>query len=129
MSPRLRAAALLLSLAAVAVSSCSKQTSSPTQPPAAVTGPTFEFRFPAQGVSHEFVFTEAGDWGYDCRPHENSGMLGLIRVRETSTRDSALVAVGSGGLRFSPDSVTIKLNGRIRWVNVSTAVNHTVSRP
>lgn len=100
----------------------------PTQPDV-VSGPTFDFLFPAQGVSHEFVFTEVGDWAYDCRPHENGGMLGLIRVRETSLRDSALVAVGSGGLRFNPDSVTIKLNGRIRWVNVSTSVNHTVSRP
>jgi len=109
-------------------SGCSKQ-SAPTQPPEVVSGPTFEFTFPAQGVSHEFVFTEAGDWGYDCRPHELAGMLGMIRVRETSTRDSALVAVGSGGLRFNPDTVTIKLNGRIRWVNVSTVVNHTVSRP
>lgn len=128
MSPRLRAAAFSLILAALAVSSC-KKTSSPTQPPEVVSGPTFDFRFPAQGVSHELEFTEAGDWAYDCRPHENGGMLGLIRVRETSTRDSALVAVGSGGLRFNPDSVTIRLNGKIRWVNVSTAINHTVSRP
>lgn len=105
---------------------CSKE-SAPTQPPGGVTGPTFDFRFPAQSVSHEFEFVEAGDWGYRCRPHVD--MLGVVHVRETSTRDSALVTVGSGGLLFDPDTVTIKLNGRIRWVNVSTVVNHTVTRP
>jgi len=115
---------LLLSAAAAGCSS----PSSPPEPPV-VTGPTFDFTFPAQNVSHDFQFTESGDWDYNCRPHKSSGMVGVIHVRESSTRDSALVAVGFGGLRFEPDSVTIKLNGSIRWVNVSTVVNHTASRP
>ena len=102
---------------------------SPASPPQTVTGPTFDFTFPAQGVSHEFQFTEAGDWDYNCRPHRSSGMVGTIRVRESSTRDSVLVAVGFGGLRFEPDTVTIRLNGTVRWVNVSTVLNHTASRP
>lgn len=116
----------LLLIAALG-SACSD--SSTTQPEPIVTGPTFDFAFPAQGVSHEFVFTEAGDWAYDCRPHETGGMVGLIRVRESSPRDSALISVGTPPFRVSPDSVTIKLGGTIRWVNTSTAVNHTVSRP
>jgi plastocyanin len=106
---------------------CSKK--SPSQPEQVVSGPTFDLTFPAQGFSNELVFTEAGDWDYDCRPHEVSGMRGQIRVRESSTRDSALVAVGDGGLKFNPDSVTIKLGGRVRWVNVSPMLNHTVTRP
>jgi hypothetical protein len=114
-------------LLATCAASCSKSTS--PDPPPPVTGPTFDFRFPAQNVSHEFQFVEAGDWDYVCRPHVSSGMVGTIRVRETSTRDSALVSVGLGGFNFAPDTVTIKLNGTIRWVNVSTVQNHTASRP
>jgi plastocyanin len=100
----------------------------PAAPPV-VTGPTFDFSFPAQGVSHDFQFDEAGDWDYNCHPHRAHGMVGTIHVRESSTKDSALVAVGEGGLFFVPDTVTIRTGGRIRWVNVSTTVDHTASRP
>ena len=100
----------------------------PVDPPI-VTGPTFDFRFPAQGVSHEFQFDGSGDWDYNCRPHRSSGMVGTIHVRESSTNDSALVAVGEGGFFFVPDTVTVRPGGRIRWVNVSTVLNHTASRP
>ena len=126
MPVRRSASVVCLVLLTLTASDCAKKS---TQPEEVVSGPTFDLRFPAQGYSNELAFTEAGDWNYDCRPHEVSGMRGLIRVRESSTRDSAQVSVGAGGLKFSPDTVTIKLNGKIRWVNVSSMLNHTVTRP
>ena len=105
--------------------------SSPTNPGGGGGGgPTFDFHFPATGVSHSFTFTTAGTWAYHCTPHAGSGMTGTVVVNASSLNDSALVDVGPGNtLTFSPASVTIKPNGVVRWVNASSMVNHTVTRP
>jgi plastocyanin len=55
-------------------------------------------------------------------------MRGTVFVRASSLRDSAYVQVGFGGATvYSPDTVTIKPNGTVRWKNVSTDVQHTAT--
>ena len=108
--------------------SCSKKSS--TAPNQMVTGPTFNFTFPQTGTSHEFMFPDAGSWDYRCIPH-SPGMSGTVIVSPGSA-DSVLagpVQVGAGGNNFSPATVTIRPGGTVRWVNVSSATNHTVTRP
>ena len=125
--PLLRTLAVLAVVALAA--SCSKKSS--TAPNVVVTGPTFNFTFPQTWTSHEFTFADAGSWDYHCIPH-SPGMSGTVIVDAGSTNDSVLagpVQVGAGGNNFSPATVTIKPGGKVRWVNVSSATNHTVTRP
>jgi hypothetical protein len=92
--------------------------------------PTFNFSFPGHGVSKTYTFNSAGDWGYFCLKHGTQGMLGTVHVRESSLRDSALIQVGAGPTeqRYAPDTVTVKVGGKVRWVNVSTDPDHTATR-
>ncbi len=92
-------------------------------------GPSFNLTFPATGSSRTFQFTSAGSWAYHCTPHQSSGMTGTVVVSASSVNDSMLVMVGPGNtLTFSPNSVTIKPNGNVRWVNQSSMTIHTVTR-
>ena len=113
----------LLSAAALAASCSKKDSTSP--------GPTFSFTFPQTGTSNKLVFTDVGSWGYHCIPHGASGMTGTVVVNASSANDSVVVQVGpSNSLSFSPNSVSIKPGGYVRWVNASTLnFNHTVTRP
>lgn len=112
---------------------CSKKSSNA---PAAITGPTFSFTFPAGGTLssvgtvHTQTFSEAGTFNYRCIPHESGGMTGTVVVDAGSSVDSVFVQVGSGaGFSFTPQTATIKVGGSIRWANVSAMTNHTVTRP
>ncbi len=112
------------------VCSCSGGSgSSPTAPsPAPPAGTRFNFSFPATGVSHTYVFPDTGDWNYLCLKHGVDGMRGTVFVRASSLRDSAYVRVGLGGSRvFSPDTLTIRPNGTVRWMNVSADLEHTAT--
>lgn len=108
---------------------CSSNSS--TAPTAGTTGnvgKTFNFSFPATGVSHTYTFPDTGDWQYLCLKHGKDGMRGTVFVRESSRRDSALVQVGTGGNKvYFPDTVTVRPNGVVRWKNVSTDVEHTAT--
>ena len=99
---------------------------SPPPPPA----PSFNFSFPRPGTSNSYTFDAPGDWGYFCLKHGIDGMTGTVHVRESSTVDSALVQVGIAptGQRYGPDTVTVKVGGKVRWVNVSTETDHTATR-
>jgi hypothetical protein len=91
-------------------------------------GGTFNFSFPATGVSHTYAFPDTGDWKYLCLKHGKDGMKGTVFVRASSLRDSAYVRVGLGGAKvYSPDTVTIRPNGTVRWMNVSSDVEHTAT--
>ena len=89
---------------------------------------SFNFAFPRTGVSHRYVFAQAGDFSYLCLKHGSTGMRGTIYVRASSGQDSGVVSVSPrDNRRFSPDTLTIKPHGSVRWVNVSTADDHTVT--
>ncbi len=123
------AAALVTLAAGEAVFGCSKK-SSPTSPGGGGGGTApapFDLHFTAQGVSQQLTFPNASTFGYHCTPHQSAGMTGTVTVSSAGT-DSALVSVGFNNLnQFNPASVTIKANGHVRWVNVSTSTNHTVT--
>lgn len=93
-------------------------------------GPTppapFNFSFPRTGHSVQLAFPNAGVFGYRCTQHSGSGMTGGVTVN-SSGLDSVVVGVGQGGLFFNPAAVTIKPGGNVRWVNVSTRSDHTVT--
>jgi len=99
-------------------------TAPPPQPP------RFNFAYPGTGVSNSFTFGAEGDWGYFCLKHGTEGMTGTVFVRATSLRDSAYVQVGAPPTdkRFAPDTVTVKVGGKVRWVNVSGDPDHTTTR-
>ena len=120
--------ALMLGTFALLGAGCSKDnTAAPT---GSTGGPSLGFTFPSTGTSHQFQFTTEGTWAYHCVPHQSSGMTGTVNVNSSATDDSVLVQVGpSDALSFSPASVSIKPNGTVRWVNVSSMTNHTVTRP
>ncbi len=89
----------------------------------------FNFSFPGTGISHTYTFPDTGDWHYLCLKHGVDGMKGTVFVRASSLRDSALVHVGQGGNKvYSPDTVTIRPNGTVRWINVSSDIEHTATR-
>lgn len=120
----------LFALACVAVLAVGCSSKSSSAPSGSSSGPALGFSFPATGVSHQFQFTTVGSWAYHCIPHQASGMTGTVIVDASSVVDSVLVQVGGGsGFQFVPASVTIKQNGFVRWVNVSSFTNHTVTRP
>jgi plastocyanin len=123
--------AALLLCAAVGVMSCSKSTSPKPVPPSAT---TFDLRFPANGTSQFFRFMTPGTYDYLCTPHRLSGMIGTVIVSDAAGADSDTVAVGVDGsgteaLLFTPSTVTIKTNGRVRWINRSSMLTHTVTYP
>ena len=81
----------------------------------------------APGASYTYVTTHKGEIVYTCTLHPT--MTGTINVVAGPPVDSALVQVGAGNaLVFSPSTVTIHAGGYVRWINVSTMTNHTVTR-
>ncbi|HTR96297.1 MAG TPA: hypothetical protein VMH61_00200 [Candidatus Acidoferrales bacterium] len=129
---------VLLALAAVAITTCSKSTSS-TNPyggggGGGGGGPSFNLTFPATNTSQEFTFSDSGSWGYRCAVHGSLGMTGTVDVTVTAAAESAVVGVGvnssnAPALSYNPPTVSIKPGGYVRWVNLSSMTNHTVTRP
>ena len=124
-STRLALASLLVAVT-VAVAACSKS-SSPTSPTGGGSGTPFDLGPFARGQSATVTFATAGTFPYHCVPHASMGMRGTVQV-DAGGSDSAVVQVGAGGFAFAPSSAHIKPGGSVRWVNVSTLTNHTVTR-
>ena len=136
MQSRLARALPALVLVAAIGAGCSSSSNNSVAPQP-LPGPNFSFAFPTAGsvavpgTSNKQVFTAAdtGSWSYRCNAHVSSGMTGTINVVAGPPVDSALVQVGAGNaLVFSPSTVTIHAGGYVRWINVSTMTNHTVTR-
>ena len=122
--------ATLIAIAVLALLAAGCSSKSTGAPAVTTGGPTFNFTFPANGVSHQLQFTDVGSFNYRCATH--GVMTGTINVSTSATMDSLPnpVQVAPGGvLTFSPGTVTIRPNGFVRWVNFSGATNHTVTRP
>lgn len=116
----------------IVLSSCGSSSATSPSPGGGGSGPSFDLSFPATSASRTFTFAagDTGTWGYQCSPHGNCcGMKGAVVVSSTAAAESALVTVGSGNtLTFSPDTVRIKPGRTVRWVNASSATNHTATR-
>ena len=127
-----RTRAALGALAVVAVIAwigCSKKSDGgyPNGPSTGGGGTTFNFGPFAASQSVVRTFTTAGTFGYHCNPHRSSGMTGTVQV-DAGGADSVVVNIGpSNTLTFSPATAHIKPNGYVRWVNVSSMTNHTVT--
>lgn len=128
-SHRGRAVPLVLAtlIAVAGAASCGKK-GSPTAPygGGGGTGTSFNLGPFAVGQSAKLSFANAGTFGYHCNPHRSMGMVGTVQV-DASGSDSAVVRIAVSGLSFSPSSAHIKTGGSVRWVNASSATNHTVT--
>jgi len=116
-------------LVALLLASCGSNggPSSPTGGSPVATPPApFSFAFPQTGHSEQLAFPNPGVFGYHCSKHGAMGMTGAVTV-DSLGLDSVVVGVGQGGNVYSPAAVTIKPGGTVRWVNVSTRIDHTVT--
>ena len=115
-------------VALVAIASCSKS-SSPYNPAGGGGGggggglELNSGNIPGGGV-FQHTFATAGSFGYHCTIH-GLAMAGTVNVNASSTNDSMLVTVGSGGNNYSPATADVKPGGHVRWINVG--VTHTVT--
>lgn len=126
-SNSLTAAVFTLALALAAAGCGKKDPASPT--PSG--GPRFNLTFTTagpNGTSQHLQINDVGTWNYACTPHGSGGMTGTIVVAAAAA-DSATIAVGPGNtFSFSPQTVTIKPGGHVRWQNQSNRTDHTATR-
>jgi plastocyanin len=80
----------------------------------------------AIGQSAQLTFSNAGTFPYHCITHRSVGMVGTVQV-DASGADSVLVQIGASGDRFTPALAHVHAGGHVRWVNVSSMTNHTVT--
>ena len=108
---------------------CSKKSSNPTSPGDGGGGDSFNTGVITDAnFSFPHTFSTEGSFPYHCIPH-SPGMVGTVIVSSSSTIDSVVVAVGSGGNRFVPQSVTVKVGGQVRWVWASGGHSVTSGAP
>jgi plastocyanin len=75
----------------------------------------------AAGQSVEHSFDRAGTYGYYCSAHRTNTASVLV---DSDGADSVVVQIAASA--FTPAVAHIKSGGYVRWVNSSTATNHTV---
>lgn len=122
---RARAIVLVASVLGLLVAgACSDDDGSPTNPGGG--GTVFNLGPFAIGQSASFTFPNAGSFGYHCIPHRTMGMTGTVQV-DGQGADSAVVQIAASGLSFTPSTAHIKPGATVRWVNASSATNHTVT--
>lgn len=80
----------------------------------------------AVGQSERLAFPSAGTFGYHCIPHRSMGMTGEVQV-DANGADSLVVQVAAAGFSFTPSTAHIRPGGFVRWVNVSSSTQHTVT--
>src|SRR5436309_7838142 len=110
-------AAVVLLAVAIAVSACSKKSSKVTNPGGGGGLELDSGIIAANGGGFQHTFNTAGTFPYHCTIH--SAMTGnSVTVSTSSSVDSALVnIVSSSAPGFSPSAVTVKVGGKVRWVN------------
>lgn len=115
---------VLLSAGTIAVSSCSKDSTS--TPLGGGAGPELSSGNIPNGGVFQHTFAAAGTFPYHCSIH--AAMTGnQVVVNAGSANDSAFVQIVSNTAPgFSPASVTIKPGGQVRWLNTQGSV-HTVT--
>jgi len=72
------------------------------------------------------VFTAPGRYDYHCSYHTNAHHreAGTVLVHDGAP-DSAFVSILQGA--YHPDTVTVRLNGYVRWQNFDDGVHHSVT--
>ncbi|NOT34661.1 MAG: hypothetical protein HOP12_10900 [Candidatus Eisenbacteria bacterium] len=115
--------AVLGLVASIAIfTGCGGDDSNPAGPPGG--GGTLELNSGNMPLnrSYEHTFATNGAFPYHCNIH--SFMTASVTVAAAGA-DSALVNIS--GSAFSQPNVTIRTNGKVRWVNLDAAINHTVT--
>jgi plastocyanin len=106
------------------VAACSKNNDKGTNPPPA--GSELNSGSIAPGVVFQHTFASAGSFPFHCTIHPV--MTGTVTVDAGSANDSAFVSIVSmTSTGFSPQSVTIKPGGHVRWLNNPGQPTHTVT--
>ena len=122
-SPYRLALAALLVFVALWVAACSKNDKSTNPPPP---GAELNSGQLAAGKVFQHTFASAGSFPYKCTNHPV--MTGTVTVNASSANDSAFVSIVSmTATGFSPQSVTIKPGGHVRWLNNPGQPPHTVT--
>lgn len=115
-----------LTLPAVLAGCSSKKSSAPTGPGGGGGGGTTLDSGPmASGASYSFTFADSGVFGYRCGIHPVQMNGYTVTVTSTSSVDSVLVSIVSTAAGMNPGAATIRIGGRIRWVN-NDGINHSI---
>jgi len=110
------AIALLLGIGVIV--SCSKKSSNPTSTGGGGGIDLGTLPLAAGGGSSFFMFNAAGTVAYKCAIHPTIMTGNSVTVSASSTVDSVVVNVVSVSTPgFSPSNVTVRVGGRVRWVN------------
>ena len=78
------------------------------------------------GQCAKYTFSAAGSYGYHCASHRTAGMTGTVLV-DSDGVDSVVVQIAASGLRYTPALAHVKPGGYVRWINTSSATDHTVT--
>ncbi len=72
------------------------------------------------------IFANAGNYPYHCRLHSTADHRegGAVFVTAQAP-ESAFVSIFEG--IFRPDTVTVRVNGSVRWQNFDDGTHHTVT--
>src|ERR1051325_10570306 len=62
-------------------------------------------------TTFSFTYPQVGSFPYHCTPHQSAGMTGLVQV----VKRLHIVKVGSSGLSFTPNQITIAQGDTVRW--------------
>ena len=72
--------------------------------------------------SYIHTFSKLGTYRYRCRLH--TGDVGIVFVADQGS-DSAFISISLGD--FHPDTVTVHVDGRVRWQNFDEGTHHTIT--
>jgi plastocyanin len=103
-------------IALSALSACSNKSGSPTGPGGGG-GTTLNSGALATGGSYSFTFADSGTFGYRCGLHPLQMNGYTVRATSSSVVDSVLVSIVSIAGGMNPAAATIKIGGKVRWVN------------
>jgi plastocyanin len=66
------------------------------------------------GWTYSFIFTNTGNYNYQCDPHVNFGMTGKIEVVEKAPMKFVVTVTD---FKFSPDELQINVGDTVEWQN------------
>jgi len=123
MRRRLAIVVLVIWLAALTLASCQDTGTRP--PPARALDSPSLLGSVNGSENYIHVFTDHGIYAYHCAYHttEHHREPGVVLVQDGAA-DSAYVQIFQGA--FHPETVTVRLNGQVRWRNFDDGVHHDI---